>query len=100
MWVLGYPEGSAAELLDGTLKLCYCTTIFTKQFLPCVLPRLGKGVGKRGAVTSGNLLDCSGNFGKRVRLSRKTRPCSFWIQGIQRRDDGKDYATLPPKERG
>ena len=32
--VLGYPEGSAAELLDGSLKLWYCTTVFTKQFTP------------------------------------------------------------------
>ena len=24
---------------------------------------------------------------------------SFWIQGIQRRGDGKDCAPLPPKER-
>ena len=26
--VLGYPEGSAAELLDGSLKLRFCTTLF------------------------------------------------------------------------
>ena len=31
---LGYPKGSAAELLDGSLKLRYCTTVFTKQFPP------------------------------------------------------------------
>ena len=31
-------------------------------------------VGKRRVVTSGDLLDCRGNFGKRVRLTRKTRP--------------------------
>ena len=48
--VLGYPEGSAAELLGGSLKL------------------------KRSAVTSVNLLDCRGNYGKRVLLTRKTRP--------------------------
>ena len=24
--LLGYPSGAAAELLDGTLKLHYCTT--------------------------------------------------------------------------
>ena len=51
-------EGSAAELLDGSLKLRFFTTVFTKQFPPWVLPRLGKGVGKRRAVTSGNPLDC------------------------------------------
>ena len=26
---LGYPKGAAAELLDGTLKLRFCTAIFT-----------------------------------------------------------------------
>ena len=30
--VLGYPKGSAAELLDGSLKLRRCTTVSTKQF--------------------------------------------------------------------
>ena len=31
----------------------HCTTVFTKQFLPWVLPRLGGGVGNRRVVTSG-----------------------------------------------
>ena len=31
--VLGYPKGATAELLDGTLKLRYCTTIFTTRSL-------------------------------------------------------------------
>ena len=31
--------GAAAELLDGTLKLRYCTTVFTHRFAPWVLPR-------------------------------------------------------------
>ena len=30
--------------------------------------------GDRSVVTSGNLLDCRGNFGKRVRLTMETRP--------------------------
>ena len=34
--VLVYPKGSASELLDGTLKLRYCTTIFTTRFHPLV----------------------------------------------------------------
>ena len=34
--LLGYPKGSALELLDGTLKLRYCTTLFTKRFPPMV----------------------------------------------------------------
>ena len=75
--VLGYPKGSAAELPDGSLKLRCCTSVKTKLFPPWVLPRLGGGVGNRSVVTSGNLLDCRGNFGKRVRLTRKTRPGAF-----------------------
>ena len=66
--VLGFPE-----LLDGSLKLRFCTAVFTNRFHPRVLPRLGKGIGKRRAVTSGNPLDCRSDIGKRVRLTRKTR---------------------------
>ena len=36
LWELGYPERSAAELQDGSLKLQYCTTIFTMRFHPMV----------------------------------------------------------------
>ena len=39
--VLGYPKGSALELLDGTLKLRHCTDLFTKRFPPWSLPRVG-----------------------------------------------------------
>ena len=53
--VLGYPKVSAAEHLDGSLKFRYCTSIFTKQFPSWVLPRLGKGVGKRSAQLSSGL---------------------------------------------
>ena len=75
----GHPEGSAAELPDGSLKLWYCTTVLAEQFPLWVLPRLSGGIGNRRVVTSGNLLDCGGNFGKRVPLTRKIRPgaCSF-----------------------
>ena len=73
MGFLGSPAGAAAQLLDGTLKLRCCTTIFTKRFHPWVLPRFGDGVGKRYAVTSDFLMDCRSNFGKRVRLTRNTR---------------------------
>ena len=33
---LGYPNGSALELLDGTLKLRHCTEVFTMRFSPLV----------------------------------------------------------------
>ena len=36
--VLGYPKGSASELLDGTLKLRQSTTPFSIRFDPWSLP--------------------------------------------------------------
>ena len=72
--VLGYPKGSAAELLDGTLKLRYCTTLFTTRFPPWSLPWVGNGGGKRQVGTAGHLSDPGGNLVKRVRLTKKTRP--------------------------
>ena len=72
--VLWYPKGSALELLDGTLKLRYCTTLFTMNFPPCSLPRVGNGGGKRLAVTPGHLSVDRSNVVKRVRLTRKTIP--------------------------
>ena len=65
--VLGYPKGSAAELLDESLNLQFCTTVFYQAISPKVLPRLAKGIGETRTVTSGNLVDCRSNFGKRVR---------------------------------
>ena len=34
--VVGYPEGTAAELLHGSLKLRYCTAIFYQAIPPWV----------------------------------------------------------------
>ena len=45
--VLGCPRGSALELLDGTLKLRHCTTLFTMRFHPWSLPRVGNESGKK-----------------------------------------------------
>ena len=73
--VLGYPKGSALELRDGTLKLLqYCTTILTTRFPPWSLPRVGNGDSKSKGVTPGHLIDASSSSGKRVRLTRKSRP--------------------------
>ena len=63
------------ELLDGSLELRYCTAVFKQAISRWVLPRLGGGIG--------------GN--------RSTFTC---FHGIQRRGDGKDCASLPPKEWG
>ena len=64
----------ASEILDGTLKLRHCTEVFTMRFPPWSLPRVGNRDGKRHFTTPGHLLDASGSVGKRVRLTRKTRP--------------------------
>ena len=57
-----------------TLKLRYCTTLFTMRFPPWSLPRVGNGDRKRKVVTPGHRVDAGGNTGKRVRLTRKTCP--------------------------
>ena len=72
--VLGYPKGSASELLDGTLKLRYCTTIFTTRFSPWSSPRVANGGGKRQFGTPGHHSDPGGNLEKRVRLTKEARP--------------------------
>ena len=49
-------------------------------FTPWSLPRVGNGGGKKQSVTPGHLLDEGSNTGKRVRLTRKTRPgASFHV---------------------
>ena len=63
--VLGYPKGSALELLDGTLKLRHSTEAFTMFLPPWSLPRVGNGVGKTHVITPGHLLDAGGNMGKK-----------------------------------
>ena len=92
------------ELPDGTLKLRHCTDIFTMRLSPWSLPRVGTGRGKRHFVTPGHLLDAGGNVGKRVRLTRKTRP---GVISHYNPDPGhptprrwKRLRPLPPKERG
>ena len=75
--VLGYPRGSALELLDGTLKLRHCTNLFTKRFSPWSLPGVGSQAGKRHFVCTDHLLDVVSTTGKRVRLTKKTRPSIF-----------------------
>ena len=95
--VLGYLQGAAMELLDGTLNLRHCTRLFTKSF------PLGFYLGLVGVVG----LVKGGNFGKQVWLTRKTRPgipvlshLDPVLLGIQCRDDGKDCFPLTPLEQG
>ena len=98
--LVGYPRGSASELLDGTLKLRHCTEVFTMRFPPWSLP----GIRANQSVTPGHLLDTGSNVGKRVRLTRKTRPgaSSYVIPdpGHPTPRRWKRLRSLPPKEWG
>ena len=98
MGVLGYPKGSALELLDGTLKLRHCTDLFTKRFLPWSLPRVGSGIGKRDFMTPGIPLDAGGDrekgSGLSIRLVQAQLLMSFRIQGIQRQGEGREVGVL------
>ena len=59
-------------------KLRHCTTLFTMRFHPWSLPRVGNGGGERQFIThGGHPQDAGGNVGKRVGLTRKTRPGAF-----------------------
>ena len=71
---LGYPKGSALELLDGTLKLRHCTDLFTKRFPPWSFPRVGNS-GEKGRFITPGLPETGGNLGKRVQRTRNTHPC-------------------------
>ena len=62
------------ELLDGTLKFRYRTTLFTMHLQPWSLPKVSKGGGKRHAIAPGNPFFAGSNVAKRVQLTRKTRP--------------------------
>ena len=76
--VLGYPEGSALELLDGTLKLRYCTEVFTMRFPPWSLPRVGYGGGKRQFVDTDHLPDAGSTVGEKGPAYQKdTSRCYF-----------------------
>ena len=82
---MGYPKGSAAELLDGVLKLRSCTTPFSKRFPNWSLPPVGKGRVRSLGVATGHIVGDGGGMVKRVRLTRKTRgsvtPVSIPDQG-------------------
>ena len=53
--LLGYPKGSAAELLDGVLKLRCCATPFSKRFPSWSLPPVGNGRVRSLGVATGHL---------------------------------------------
>ena len=71
--VLGYPRGSAAELLDGVLKLRCCTTPFSQRLPTWFLPSVGNGRIRNLGDATGPLVESGSSGVKRVRLTRKTR---------------------------
>ena len=83
--VLEYPQGSAVDLSDGTLKLRHCTEVFTMRFPHWSLPKVGYGVGKRHVITPGHFLDAETQVWNRggvvpvgieqlTRLARRVKP--------------------------
>ena len=54
--VLGYPKGSAAELLDGALKLRCCATPFSNRFPIWSLPPVGNGRFRSLNAATGHLV--------------------------------------------
>ena len=68
---LGYPRGSAAELLDGVLKLRCCTTPFSQRFPTWSLLPVGQGRIRSLEVATDHAV--GRDMVKRVRLTRKTR---------------------------
>ena len=93
--VLGYPKGAAAELLDGTLELRYCTTIFTTRFHPWSLPRVGNGGGKRQFVTPGHPSDPGSNMDKKgPTYQEDTSKCIFSCHSGSRASNAEEIA--PP----
>ena len=71
--ILGYPKGSAAELLDGVLKLRCCTTPFSNRFPTWSLPPIGNGRVRGFDAATCHSVGEGSNKVKRVRLTRKTR---------------------------
>ena len=60
-----YPKGSAAELLDGALKLRCCATPFSKRFPTWSLPQVGDGRVRGLDVATGHLIGEGGNVAKK-----------------------------------
>ena len=59
------------------LKLRHCTSIFSTLFPPCSLPKVRNVSCRRQSVAPVHLLDDGSNSGRRVRLTRKTRPVAL-----------------------
>ena len=71
--ILGYPKGSAAELLDGALKLRCCFTPFSHRFPTWVLPPGGSDRIRDVSLATGGMVSEGSKGVQRVRLTRKTR---------------------------
>ena len=102
--VLGYPKGSAAELLDGALKLRCCNTPFSNRFPSWSLPPAGNGKVRSFGDATGHSVGEGSSMVKRVRLTRKTRVSVSLVdipdQGHSTPRRWKRLRPLPPKERG
>ena len=101
--VFGHRAGAAAELVDGTLKLRYCTTSFTKRFTP------GQLQGTVGGLVNGTALLLLSSWMMVVSQQRGSGqpgrhvPGPLFIsgrtQGFQRQSDRKGCISQTPQER-
>ena len=99
--VLGYPKGSALELLDGTLKLRHCTDVFTMRLLPLVFTQgwyweVVKNILLLLVISWMQVVTRVKGSGLPKRHVQVILFTVFRTRGIQPRGDGKDCAPLPP----
>ena len=99
--VLGYPKGSAAELLDGSLKLRCCGAPFSNRFPTWSLHPIGNGRIRDLDDATNHLVGEDGNIAKRVRLTKKTpgRVSTVSIPD-QGHSTSRRWKRLPPFLRG
>ena len=100
---LGYPAGAASELLDGSLKLRFCSTPFSNRFPPWSVP--GDGVvGSRGYLHQ-RVGDAAADQGEEGSISfqsvQPTTPVTCLIQAGSRASNAKamDW-NLHPEAQG
>ena len=90
MWVLGYPEGSAAEVLDGTLNLRF--------FFLCVFPH-GRYLELEMVIVKGRLLLRDIVWMQvvtLVQLTRKRSRCIFSCHSGSRASNAEERKRLRP----
>ena len=95
LWGFGISKGFS---FGAPWRLRHCTTLFTMRLHPWSLPTVGNGGGKRQFITPGHPSDAGGNLGKRVWLTRETRPDVSSSRASNAEEVEKIARPLPPEE--